>query len=208
MITNLRKEVLHYAQKLYKDRLVSGTSGNISVYDPESNLVVITPGSEDYMEMTEDRIVVIDLDGNVVSGDAKPSSEWPMHAEIYKNRKDIKSVVHTHSPYATGFAVLNEPIPLILTEMIPWLKGQIEVTPLCIPGTAELGIAALSVLEDKNVCLLSNHGVLAVGDSLRIAYDRAVYVEDAARVYYIAKSIGEPCLIPEPVVMKMIEKYN
>lgn len=205
MLTNLRKEVLCYAQRLYTDKLVSGTSGNISVYDPESNLVVITPSSEDYIEMTDDRVVVIDLDGNVVSGDAKPSSELRMHVEIYKNRKDIKSVVHTHSPYATGFAVLNEPIPLILTEMIPWLNGQIEVSPLCIPGTSELGIAALDVLENKYACLLGNHGVLAVGDSLRTAYDRALYVEDAAKVYYIAKSIGEPCIIPEHVVRKMVE---
>ena len=199
--------ILKYAKALYLDKLVAGTSGNISLYDPEQGLIVITPGSEDYMTMTRDRVMVIDLDGAVIAGGGKPSSEWRLHAGIYKSRSDIKAVVHTHSPYATGFAVLHENIPVILIEMIPWLRGDIKIAEFAIPGTAEVGMKALEVLADRHACLLANHGVLAVGDTIQKAYTRASYVEDAAKIYYLAKTSGTPRLVAEDAQKIMFKKF-
>lgn len=204
----MKKEILQYAQRLYRDKLVTGTSGNISIFDSENNCVVITPSSKEYMKITEDNIIIMDFDGNVIEGIGKPSSEWRMHVEIYRNRRDIKAVVHTHSPYATGFAVLNESIPIILIEMVPWLNGEIQVAEFALPGTVEMGATALKVLTDKYACLLSNHGVLAVGESIQKAYNRVAYVEDAAKIYFISKAIGEPKLLPESAVRHMMSKLG
>lgn len=206
--SEIQKTVLKYAQTLYLDKLVAGTSGNISIYDTEHNVVAITPGSEDYMKMTWERIVIIDLQGNVIEGSGKPSSEWRMHTEIYKRRSDIKAVVHTHSPYATGFAVLHEDIPVILLEMIPWIKGDIRVSELALPGTVEVGTVALEVLRERYACLLRNHGVIAVGETIQKAYTRAAYVEDAAKIFYISKTAGTPHMIPEEMIRMMQVKLT
>lgn len=195
---SIRKEIAAYARKLYDDRLVSCTSGNISVRIPESpELMAITPGSEDYLTMMPDRIVIMTLDGTVVDGAARPSSEWRMHAGIYRERADIGAVVHTHSAYATTFAVLHKPIPICLSEMIPWLGGEVAVAPFCVPGTSGLADTALPLLTGRHACLLGNHGVLAVADALPPAYTRAAYVEDAAKVSYLAMTAGTPVLLTD-----------
>jgi L-ribulose-5-phosphate 4-epimerase len=200
---NIKEQILQYAQRMHSDGLVAGTSGNISIFDSDERVMAITPSSEDYMEMTLNSIVVMDLKGNIIEGKNRPSSEYRMHTEIYKNRQDIKSVVHTHSPYATGFAVLHEPVPVILIEMLPWLKGEIPVCEFALPGTSELGVEALKVLVSCHACLISNHGVLAVGENIQKAYMRAIYTEDAARIYHIAKSVGEPVLVPYDALSEM-----
>lgn len=200
----IRRDIVAYAQKLYHDRLVSCTSGNISVRIPdEPELIAITPGSEDYLTMTPERIVILRLDGTVVDGAARPSSEWRLHAGIYAERPDVGAVVHTHSAYATTFAVLHQPIPVCLSEMVPWLGGEIAVAPFCIPGTAALAQTALPLFSGRHACLLGNHGVVAVADSLPLAYTRAAYVEDAAKVFYLARTAGTPVLLTEEEIARV-----
>ena len=147
--------------------------------------------------MTPERIVITTLDGEVVDGEAHPSSEWRLHAGIYRARPDVGAVVHTHSAYATAFAVLHQPVPVCLSEMIPWLGGEIAVAPFCIPGTPELADTALPLLNGRHACLLGNHGVVAIADTLPLAYTRAAYVEDAARVCWLARMAGQPVLLTE-----------
>lgn len=200
----IRSEIVAYAQKLYHERLVSCTSGNISVRLPdEPELMAITPGSEDYLTMTPERVVIMRLDGTVVDGPNRPSSEWRMHAGIYAARGDIGAVVHTHSAYATAFAVLHRPIPVCLSEMVPWLGGDVGVAPFGLPGTAILAETALPLLRERYACLLGNHGVLAVADTLPLAYTRAAYVEDAARVCCIAQTMGQPVLLTQEEIEKV-----
>jgi L-ribulose-5-phosphate 4-epimerase len=199
----LKKQVLETSIYSYKQGLFAGTSGNLSAFDKESNLVVITPTSIRYDEMTIEDIVIIDLEGNIIEGKRKPSSEWQLHCEIYKAKDNVYSVFHTHSPYATAFAVNRKPIPLILIEMIPFLGGEVPVAEIALPGTKELGLNALKVLDDRNACLLANHGVLAVGQSVDQAHIRAEYVEDAAKIYHYALNAGEIHLIPKYIENKM-----
>jgi len=207
-ISILKKGVCDTAKRSYNEALVAGTSGNVSAFDYESKLMAITPSGLDYSIMCEDDIMVIDFNGSIVEGTHKPSSEWRMHAEIYKQRNDILAVLHTHSPYATSFAVLKKRVPLILIEMLPFLGGDIPVAEFCLPGSEELGREALKVLDKRNACLLSNHGTLAVGTTLEQAHLRAVYVEDASKIYHYACSVGIPNCVPEEAAEIMRRKFN
>ncbi|UQZ88981.1 class II aldolase family protein [Deltaproteobacteria bacterium Smac51] len=194
-LNNLKNEVLGTALKMFEEKLCAGTSGNVSAFYPKEKLVVITPSSYDYAIMEAEDIVVIDLEGNRIEGRHKPSSEWKMHAELYKGLERVKAVVHTHSPYATSFAALRKEVPVILIEMAPALNGSLEVSPYAAQGTAEVGTYALPILEKKNACLLANHGVVAVGEDLRSAYLSAAYAEDAARICHLAMCIGQPVVL-------------
>lgn len=195
-LSALKQEVLNTAKKAYREKLMAGTSGNMSVFWPERGWMVITPGSYDYEIMEEKDIVVTDLDGQVVEGCHKPSSEWRMHGEIYKHLPHVRAVVHTHSPYATSFAVNHQEIPVVLIEMIPFLKGKLEVSAYAEQGSAQVGLNAVPILERKNACLMANHGVVAVGETMASAYTNSVYVEDTARIYHMALQAGRPVVIP------------
>lgn len=192
----LKRSVLETAKKAYREKLMAGTSGNMSMYYREKGWMVITPSSYDYEIMEEKDIVVTDLEGQVVEGCHMPSSEWRMHAEIYKHLPHVKAVVHTHSPYATSFAVNHQEIPVVLIEMIPFLKGKLEVSPYAAQGSAQVGLNAVPILERKNACLMANHGVVAVGETMEAAYVNSVYVEDTARIYHMALQSGNPVVIP------------
>ncbi len=202
-ILKMKKDVLDYSQLAYREQMFAGTSGNLSIYDRESGLVAITPSTVSYATMTVEDIMVIKLDGEIVEGKHRPSSEWNMHVEIYKAREDISSVVHTHSPYATSFAVSNEPIPVILIEMIPFLHGGVDIAKFGLPGTPSVGTEALKVLNGHKSCLLQNHGVLTIGDNIAQAYVRALYVEDAAKIYHYAKLNGNVNLVSEEDIAAM-----
>ena len=192
----LKRSVLETAKKAYREKLMAGTSGNMSMYYREKGWMVITPSSYDYEIMEEKDIVVTDLEGQVVEGCHMPSSEWRMHAEIYQHLSHVKAVVHTHSPYATSFAVNHQEIPVVLIEMIPFLKGKLEVSPYAAQGSAQVGLNAVPILERKNACLMANHGVVAVGETMEAAYVNSVYVEDTARIYHMALQSGNPVVIP------------
>lgn len=190
-LEKLKKDLLKTAKDSYKLGLVAGTSGNASVYDEETESMIITPSSIPYDTMTLEDLVVLKLDGTVIEGKHKPSSEWKMHSKIYTERKDVKAVLHTHSPYATGFAVCQEKIPVILIEMVPFIGGDVPVAKFGMPGTESIGIEALKVLKDRKACLLSNHGTLSIGKTLNDALTTSIYLEDAAKIYHFAKNSGD-----------------
>lgn len=202
---NCKKQILKYAQKAYKQGLMAGTSGNLSVRS-EEDYVVITPSSMDYMSMSPGDVMVIDLEGRIIEGSHRPSSEWPLHVEIYKHMPEVKSVVHTHSPYATAFAVINEPIPLILIEMVPFLKGSVPIAPVAQQGSPEVGRGVVEAMEGRTACLMQNHGAVSIGQSLPQAFIRAEYLEDAAKICHMARAIGTPTLLPDAMVLEMLKR--
>lgn len=194
----IRQDIVTYAQRMYDEKLVSATSGNISVRLPDrSDAFAITPGSESYQAMTAERIVIMTIDGDILEcpEGARPSSEWRLHAELYRMKPEVHAVVHTHSPYATAFASLREEIPLVLAEMQPWLGGSVEVAEYAALGTMDVARNTALAIGSKGACLMANHGVAAVADTLYLAYVRACYVEDAAKIIHLARSIGKPCEI-------------
>lgn len=188
---SIQSQLVQTAQRAYREKMFAATSGNLSVFDRESGKIYITPGSFPYEEMTPEDIMAIDLDGNILEGKHSPSSEWRMHAAIYRADKRVNAIVHTHSPYATAFAINHMRIPAVLYEMVFFLGGDIPVAEGALPGTPEVGENCVPVLKERNGCLMANHGALAVGDTLDRAYTRAVYIEDAAKAYSIALTHGK-----------------
>lgn len=193
----LREQVVSTAQRAYRTGLMAGTSGNLSVYDPQRQCMCITPSGMDYAVMTPQDIVILQLDGTVLDGAHKPSSEWRMHAELYRGLPDIRAVVHTHAPNATAFAVLRREIPCVLVEMLLFLRGSIEVADYAAQGSAAVGANCLPILRRKPACLLANHGVVTTGATLDEAYTNSIYVEDSAKIVRLAMSTG--CAIPATI---------
>lgn len=191
-LKNSCQEIVDKSLQAFRAGLFAGTSGNMSLYLPERGLMLITPTSVRYETMRAEQIVIMQLDGTCVKND-NPSSEWRLHAEVYKAHPEITALFHTHSPYATGFAVCRKPIPATLIEAYFFLGGEVPCAKYATPGTPEVGIyAAEALTEGKGGCLLENHGVVAVGTTLAQAYLRAEYIEDAAKIYTFAKQIGTP----------------
>ncbi|MBL7574700.1 L-fuculose-phosphate aldolase [Peptoniphilus asaccharolyticus DSM 20463] len=187
---NYRKILVEAGKKLYSTKLVAGTSGNISLRGEDEDSFYITPSGMDYEKIEEKDIVKIHADGKPYIEGQVPSSEWQMHLEIYKNYPKYNAVVHTHSTFATAFAVAREEIPLISIEMEPFIGGELKVAPFEKAGSMELAKAIIPYLEKPNSCLLANHGVLCCGASMEKAFLSAEYVEDLAKIYYYAKGIG------------------
>ena len=180
----------------------------MSSWSHETGVMAITPSNMSYAIMKPEDVVLMKLDGTIVEGAHKPSSEWRMHAGVYAAREDVNAIIHTHSPYATSFAVTHERIPVILVEMMPFLGGDIPLSEFGMPGTAELAVNANKVLANRNSCLLMNHGVLVIGKNLDQAYIRAQYVEDAARIYHYAREVGKPVELDESILEVLRAKYN
>lgn len=190
-VDELKQEIVDKSLQAFHAGLFAGTSGNMSTYIPKKDLMLITPTSVRYETMKAEQIVEMRLDGTVLT-DGKPSSEWRLHAELYKAHPEILAVFHTHSPYGTAFAVNHMSIPAALIEAYFFLGGEIPCAQYATPGTPEVGIYAAQAIGDKGGVLLANHGVVAVGKDLSQAYLRAEYIEDAAKIYTFAKLIGTP----------------
>jgi L-fuculose-phosphate aldolase/L-ribulose-5-phosphate 4-epimerase len=204
----MKATVLDAARRSFEEKLFAGTSGNLSIYDPDSGTMAITPSGIDYPTMLEEDIALLRPDGTILEGRCAPSSEWRMHAAIYRNRADIRAVIHTHSPYATAFSVIRESIPAILEEMLLHIGGEIFVSEFAATGTEELGLEALKVLRRRRCCLLANHGVLAVGEDIRRAYGSAIYAEDAAKVCAIARGQGSIRILPQEAQDRIRRSYD
>ena len=191
VIKNTFKQmVCEHTRRAYEERLFAGTSGNLSFFDRAEGVVYITPTSFPYESMTPSDIVTVDINGKRLEDSHEPSSEMLLHLEIYQKMPRVNAVVHTHSPFATSFAVTHDEIPFILIEMEPFLGGSIPVAAYAKQGSREVGIEAVKVMSDRNACLMANHGVVAVGEDLDCAHINAIYVEDAAKIYYYARSNG------------------
>lgn len=187
----LRQEIVDKSLEAFHEGLFSGTSGNMSVRVAPDEML-ITPTSVRYDVLRAEDIVRMKLDGTVLEGALKPSSEWRMHAAVYRAYGETNAVFHTHSPYATAFATVRRSIPAVLIEARIFLLGDIRCADYATPGTAAVGENAVPALEGRGGCTLANHGVLAVGKDLGEAYLRAEYIEDTAKICAIAKTLGTP----------------
>ena len=201
-----RKRIVELGRLLVKKGLTHGSSGNLSARVGE-NTVLITPSGVPYFEMRPSDIVEIDLEGNVISGKFKPSIERFMHLEIYKSRKDVNAVVHSHPINSSALAIVREPLPVLTEEFVIYVGGPVELARFEQAGTIELGKAVVEALGDKKAALMSNHGLVAVGKDLDEAEFVSEIVELHARMYILAKSIGKVNVVPPEIVEKWKEYY-
>jgi ribulose-5-phosphate 4-epimerase/fuculose-1-phosphate aldolase len=153
----LRAEVARYAKKMVASGLVRAAQGNLSVRDPETGLICITPSGMDYDLVTAEDIVVIDEQGEVVEGAHRPSVETPLHTLLLRRRSDIHCVMHTHSLYATAFGVVYEPLPMVLAESALCLGGTIPIAPYQMSGTPEFAELIAETMGDANAIMWWGH---------------------------------------------------
>ncbi len=203
-----RKELVMLNQELPRNNLVAWTAGNVSIRDPETGLVAIKPSGVKFADLTPESMVVVDLDGKVVEGRFKFSSDTASHLYIYRHMPEVKGVVHTHSNYATAFAALGKPIPVCLTAHGDEFGGLIPCGGFALIGGEEIGRAVLEVIGSSRAVLLKNHGVFTVGPSGEEAVKAAVMVEDIARTMWLALQIGQPDEIPSEMVAKLHHRYR
>ncbi|MFQ5905316.1 MAG: class II aldolase/adducin family protein [bacterium] len=188
MEDELRREMVEYCKLLYDRRLTVSSDGNLST-KVGGGQILITSDACCFGTIEECHIVKIDFLGNVLQGDAPPSSEFRMHVEAYKRRKDVQAVVHTHSPYAAAFAAIDGELEPILSELAIF-GGRIPKTGYAPPHTEELAHAISKLVENHDAILLRNHGALAMGGSIREAFLTAERLEFVAQVAAIARQMG------------------
>ncbi|MGE5485374.1 MAG: class II aldolase/adducin family protein [Ignavibacteriales bacterium] len=207
ILKELREQVVAAGVGLLRTGLVTVTWGNISARDRATGYVTITPSGMEYDKITPGDIVVLGPDGRVIEGTRKPSSETPMHLLIYSKKPEVGGIVHTHSTYATAMGVLGLEIPLVIGELANAVGGPVKTARFAPEGTRELGVAAVEGMGETAAVILANHGVVATGPSLKDAFFNAVVVEDAAKVFYLAKAIGKPATIPPEEAARLHEEF-
>jgi L-ribulose-5-phosphate 4-epimerase len=209
-IDELRREVCALHAELPRNGLVVWTAGNVSARVPGADLLVIKPSGVSYDQLTPQNMVVCDLDGTVVEGDHAPSSDTQAQAYVYRNRADVGGVVHTHSPYATAWAARGEPVPCVLTMCADEFGGEIPVGPFAVIGDDSIGRGIVETLESSRspAVLMQNHGVFAVGRTVRDAVKAAVMCEDVARTTHLARQLGEPIPIDADTAARLFDRYQ
>lgn len=202
----LRAAIIAVTRSLDEAGLVPNKSGNVSCRS--SGGFLITPAGVPYAELVPEQIVELSPDGSPDPAGPRPSSEWRMHEAIYALRPDAEAIVHTHSPHATALACAGRGIPAF-HYMIALAGGDIRCMPYATFGTAELAVTAVRGLEDRRATLLANHGVIALGASLRDAHAVASEVENLARQYLVLLAAGlEPVLLGEEELARVMDKFG
>ncbi len=186
---NIREQIVEIGKRLYNKNLISGYEGNISAR--EGDKVYITPSGLCKGFLTTEDIIVIDLDGNLLEGNKKPSSETKMHLKIYNSREDIKGIVHAHPPVATGFACAGLGLEQSLTAETVLMFGTIPLAPYGTPSTDKLPESLNNFLE-YNAILLANHGAVSFAENLEKAYFLMEQVEHYAKITLVANILGTP----------------
>ena len=209
-LSHLREEVCALHAELPRNQLVAWTSGNISARDPESGLIVIKPSGIKFPDLTPESMVIVDADGKLVEGDYKPSSDTASHCYIYRAMPAVNGIVHTHSRYATAFAVVGRSIPCITTAMSDEFGGPIPCGGFALIGGEEIGQVVVETLRESRSpsCLLQSHGVFAVGPSAEAAVKAAVMTEDNAAIVWTALQIGTPLEISAADIDKLYDRYQ
>ncbi|MBS3943827.1 MAG: class II aldolase/adducin family protein [Dethiobacter sp.] len=210
-----REEVLTYSRMLSADGYfgpASGTGGNVSmrVEAEGGDLIVITPSGKVYAELSAADICVARFDGSIIEGNPAPSIETGMHLAVYRNRPDVNAVIHTHQPYASIFALINQPIPPLFDEVTAKIGPVVEIIPHALSGSVELAENVASRLKNGCNCyIIQNHGALAVGLTLQAAYKHSGLLEKTAQAYYQALSTGkEVTVLPDYIVCLLTEQLK
>lgn len=208
-LDSLREEVWRANRALPQAGLVTMHSGNASGYDPESGIVLIKPSGMDYGAITPGNLVAVELaTGNPIDTTLRPSVDLPHHLFLYRNLPEVRGVVHTHSNYATAFAAVGKPIPLVLTAIADEFGAEIPCMPYTDNEGEHIGENILRHRNRAPAILLGNHGVFAWGPTPTAALKAAVMTEDVAKTVWLAMQIGDPQPIPLDEAEKWYDRYH
>lgn len=211
-LKSLKKAVWEANLGLFRAGLVTMHSGNASGIDRARGIVVIKPSGMDYEKMRPSDMVATDLKGKVIvnEGDSKwrPSVDLPHHLYLYNHRPDIGGIIHTHSNYATSFALLGRSIPAYLTAIADEFGGEIPCVPYIDNQGDNIGQAILKHIGQSPAVLLAHHGAFAVGKTPRDALKAAVMLEDVAHTCHLALLKGDPKPLPPAEIKKWFDRYH
>ena len=205
---NARENLLNITNKLLTAGLNHGATGNCSCRDREGFL--ITPTGVDSSKLTTDMMVRMNLSDNLSQPESKyqPSSEWQFHQAILEKYPEINAVVHTHSVFASSLSVLGQEIPAFHYMIAVAGGNSVRCAPYAMFGTKELSDNILEAIKDRKACLLSNHGLVAIGKDLNEAFNIAEEVEHLCRLFIEAKKIGDPLLLSDKQMTEVLNRFN
>jgi len=204
----LRREVWEANRAIHRAGLVTMHSGNASGIDRRKGRVIIKPSGMDYDTLRPSDLVVTDLEGRKVKGKWKPSVDLPHHLYVYQHRPEIGGIVHTHSNFATSFAMLGRSIPAYLTAIADEFGDEIPCAPYVDNVGDHIGEAILKSMGNAPAVLLAQHGAFAFGATPRAAVKAAVMLEDVAKTVHLALLLGEAKPLPADEVRKWFDRYH
>ncbi len=208
LMIEARKEIIDYGKMLFESGLTSGTAGNLSVYDPETGYMAISPSGVPYEETKPEDIVITDLEGKIIEGTCKPSSECGLHAAIYKVKPEARAVVHTHSMACTTLSCLGEPLKGVHYALASAQVPEVPVAPYATYGTPELAANVQKTIGESDACLMANHGIVCCGASMKGAYGLMVSCEWCAELQWRCMCAGTPKILSDDEMMKVVEKFK
>lgn len=203
-----RELIVEIGRQMNSSGLCPGTSGNQSIFSSELGLMAIKPSGIGYMETRPEDIVVMDLEAHIVDGKRKPSSEWNMHTEFYKHKRNCHAIIHTHSRFCTTFAVLGMPIQAVHYVLADANCHEIPCAPYHRFGTPALARDAVRYCGSGDAVLLANHGILVCGKDLKSAFGLAGNLEYIAELQYRAMCIGKPNILSKEQMDEVIDGFQ
>ena len=205
-IQEAKQKIWEAGKRLLAEGLVKGTWGNISLrVDPET--MVITPSGREYQDLKPEEMVEVNILTHEYKGNIKPTSEFKMHAEIFRKRKGINAVIHTHPPSASTVAAARREVPPVLDDMAQIIGPTVRVADYARSSTRKMNKVALKALKGRMACLLANHGAVCIGRDLEEAFVVSQVLEKACRVFIEAEFLGGAKSIPKVEAYLMHQYY-
>ena len=204
-----KRMLIEAGKKMLEKGLTVETWGNLSLRDPETGLIYLTPSAIPYHTIEPEDVAVVTLDGTILEGRRKPTIEQELHLKLYRAHPEVNAVIHTHPVQSQVFAVLRRPIPPIIDEAAQVLGGTVQVADYALPGTAQLADNVCAAMTGRvRACLMANHGAVCVGASMEQAFKVCAVLEMTAEIYRQALTIGQPHILSDELVDEMWDFAN
>ena len=212
MFSKEKQHIIEYGILLDRYELVSLTCGNLAIRMPTGE-ILITPSGLAYDKMVEDDVIVCDIEGNIIEGERKPSSDTPAILYIFKHMPEINGVIHTHQPYATAISLIPglTEFRVCFTGMANTCCGNVPIAPFSPAGSVEMGVDVVTYCKQSRAVILSNHGVMTIGPSLKDALYAAVYLEETAKGYLAARACcpdGKTNEMTDEAIQQMVDVFK
>jgi L-fuculose-phosphate aldolase len=200
-----RKDIVEIAKRLYQTGYIRGSDGNLSIrLSDEKILITPSRAAKGFMQLED--MVVVNLEGQLLKGNLRPSAETAFHLTAYKERPDISSVIHAHPPMAVAFTVAKMDIPLgVLPELEVLFPGGVPVVPYETPGTQALAEKISPVIREHDIAVLAHHGTIAVGEDVFDAWMKTEHLEACMEILFLAESLGGSHKLPEEKLVELEE---
>jgi L-fuculose-phosphate aldolase len=199
-----RRDIIAIARQVYDAGIVAATDGNIS-HRIMTDRIMITPSGTSFANLNSETLAYVDMDGTVLSFGHKPSSELPMHLEIYRQRPDVNAIIHAHPPFATALTLTGSSLGDPILPEVVMMFGDIPTAPYATPSTTESAQSIRNLIKDHQAILLDHHGAVTYGKTLEEAFHKMEKLEHAAKTIIAAKSIGTPKPLDEQQLSKLKE---